>query len=362
MTEQSGKYCLDWPYAYGGPQATGLFRQQLGDFCVDEALGFDPLGEGEHVYLHIEKRGDNTAWLARQIARLAEVQPMDVGYAGLKDRHGITRQWFSVYFPKGEEPQWQSLNSDSVTLLTVTRHTKKLRRGSHAGNDFRIRLRDLSGDLQGLSQRLAEVAQGGVPNYFGPQRFGHDGNNLLEAERLLVEGGKIKNRQKRGLILSAARSYLFNSVLSNRVASGSWKTLLEGEPLAVSNQQPSAILNQAPSAMLSEEASGTVEQERVDQILTTGPLWGRGRPLSSGECLALESELLSPLAAWRDGLEHVGLSQERRNLHLVPQGFSSSLLGDCLEVSFHLPPGAYATVVLRELLVLKDVSLSQDMV
>jgi len=328
---------------------TGLFRQQLHDFCVDEVLGFDLLGEGEHVYLHIEKRGDNTAWLARQIARLADVQPMDVGYAGLKDRHGITRQWFSVYLPKGEEPQWQSLNSDSVTLLTVTRHTKKLRRGSHAGNDFRIRLRGLNGEREDLPQRLSVLAQGGVPNYFGPQRFGHDGNNLLEAERLLVEGGKIKNRQKRGLILSAARSYLFNSVLSHRVESGSWKALLEGEPSAIFHQQ---------SAGSGEDASGVA----ADLVLTTGPLWGRGRPLSSADCLALESELLEPLASWRDGLEHVGLSQERRSLHLVPEGFTSSLSEDRLEVSFHLPPGAYATVVLRELLVLKDVSLSQDMV
>ncbi len=350
MTEQSGKYCLEWAYAYGGPKVTGLFRQQLEDFCVDEVLGFDLLGEGEHVYLHIEKRGDNTAWLARQIARLADVQPMDVGYAGLKDRHGITRQWFSVYLPKGEEPQWQSLNSDSITVLEVSRHSKKLRRGSHAGNDFRIRVRELSGDLQELPERLAALAKDGVPNYFGPQRFGHDGNNLLEAERLLVEGGKIKNRQKRGLIISAARSYLFNSVLSARVESGSWKTLIEGEP--------EAVVSDASSEQVDASSINAIHP----QILTTAPLWGRGRPLSSGECLACIRDSLSPLAAWRDGLEHVGLSQERRNLHLVPECFSSSLVGDCLELSFHLLPGAYATVVLRELLVLKDVSLSPDMV
>lgn len=338
MSVEKHEFSIDWAYAYGKPSVEGLFRCQPEDFCVDENLGFDLTGSGEHVYLHVEKRGDNTAWLARQIARLADVQPMDVGYAGLKDRHGITRQWFSVYFPKGEEPQWNELNSDTVSLLAVTRHNKKLRRGSHANNKFRIRLHQLSGDISSLQQRLALIAKQGVPNYFGEQRFGHDGNNLHEAQRLLVEGGKIKNRQKRGLILSAARSYLFNSVLSARVQNATWQVLLDGEPCVETTQNRDA-------------SNGS-----------TGPLWGRGRPLSEGECLALETQILSPLESWRDGLEHVGLSQERRLLSLVPENFCSNVEHDSLEVSFSLPPGTYATAILRELLVLKDVSLQQDMV
>ena len=338
MSVENHQFSIDWAYAYGKPSIEGLFRRHPEDFCVDENLGFDLTGSGEHVYLHIEKRGDNTAWLARQIARLADVQPMDVGYAGLKDRHGITRQWFSVYFPKGEEPQWSELNSETVTLLTITRHNKKLRRGAHANNKFRIRLHQLSGDIESLQQRLSSVAKQGVPNYFGEQRFGHDGNNLQEAQRLLVDGGKIKNRQKRGLILSAARSYLFNSVLSARVHGDTWKTLLEGEP--------------------SLEAT----QNNEGTSLPNGPLWGRGRPLSAGECLSLETQILSPLESWRDGLEHVGLSQERRLLSLLPEDFCSNIEQGRLEVSFSLPPGTYATAVLRELLVLKDVSLQQDMV
>ncbi len=334
----TSEFPIDWAYAYGEPQVEGLFRRQLDDFIVDENLGFELTGSGEHVYLHIEKRGDNTAWLARQIARLAEVQPMDVGYAGLKDRHGVTRQWFSVYFPKGEEPSWTEINSETVSLLEVCRHNKKLRRGSHASNRFCIRLHDLKGRLDDLEERLTRVAQQGVPNYFGQQRFGHDGNNLNEAQRLLVEGGKIKNRQKRGLILSAARSYLFNRVLSARVANGSWQTLLGGEP-------------SLPSAQSSESS-----------VLPTGPLWGRGRPLGAGECEAFESAELSSLNAWKEGLEHVGLSQERRLLSLVPEQFSANLDQASLEVTFCLPPGTYATAILRELLLLKDVSLQQDMV
>lgn len=325
---------LNWAYAFGKPTVKGLFRCQPQDFWVNEILGFEPSGEGEHVFLHVEKRGDNTAWLARQIARLAEVETRDIGYAGLKDRHGITRQWFSVYLPKGPEPDWQQLNTESITLLHVTRHSRKLRRGEHQGNEFQIRLRALEGDLSSLRERVEQVRDLGVPNYFGEQRFGHNGNNLIEAQRLLVERGRIKNRQKRGMVLSAARSYLFNQVLSRRIERSNWLSLLSGEPQLLQGEKP----------------------------VPNGPLWGRGRNPSSEECEALENQVLESLASWRDGLEHVGMEQERRPLLLRPTVFESRLDDDQLEVSFSLPPGTYATAVLRELLLLKDVSLPPDVV
>jgi tRNA pseudouridine13 synthase len=336
----SHSFSLDWAYAYGKPQVTGLFRQSPEDFRVVEHLGFELAGQGEHVYLHIEKRGENTDWVARQIARFAGVQNNDVSYAGMKDRHAVTRQWFSVYFPKGTEPQWSELETDSVRLLEATRHTQKLRRGAHQSNHFCIRLHQLEGQLTELPQRLERVIAGGIPNYFGLQRFGHNGNNLLEANRLLVEGTRIANRQKRGLMMSAARSYLFNQVLSERIKAGTWNTLLEGE-------------------------IGSAEG------FATGPLWGRGRPLVSGECAALEAQVLNELSSWCDGLEHVGLSQERRSLMLKPQQFTGQLIeapqaaGPTLEVSFSLPPGTYATAILREISLLnelKEMSIEEDMV
>lgn len=323
-------YSLDWAYAYDKPLATGVFRRTPEDFYVDEQLGFDLSGLGEHVYLHIEKRGDNTAWLARQIAQLAGVGGNDVGYAGLKDRHAVTRQWFSVYLPKGAEPDWRELESDTARVLAVTRHTQKLRRGAHTANYFCIQLHELTGSLDDLNQRLAQVAKDGVPNYFGAQRFGHHGNNLVEAQRLLVDGVRIKNRQQRGLMLSAARSYLFNNVLSARVVDGSWMAPMEGD----------ITVNQGGS----------------------GPLWGRGRPLSSGACADLEAQVLHDLSAWCDGLEHVGLSQERRALSLLPIDFSSEITGDSLKLSFALPPGTFATSVLREISLLKEMSRPEGMV
>lgn len=320
-------YSLSWAYAYGKPAVSADFRSVPEDFFVDEQLDFEFSGGGEHVVLHIQKRGDNTDWLARQIARLADVAPADVGYCGLKDRHAVTRQWFSVYLPKGEEPDWQQLNSESVQLLAVTRHCRKLRRGSHLGNRFKLVLRHLDGDIDGLLQRLPLIAEQGVPNYFGEQRFGRGAGNLELANRLLVDGVKIKNRQKRTMAMSAARSYLFNAVLSRRVADGVWNNPLEGDPEAAS-----------------------------------GPMWGRGRPLSQGACLALEKQVLAPLADWRDGMEHVGLKQERRALQLIPQNLQWELRGDQLQLVFALPPGTYATAVLRELCLLRDVSQAEVVV
>lgn len=326
----SKTFSLDWAYALGRPQASAQFRRTPEDFVVHEDLGFEPCGEGEHVYLHIQKRGENTAWLARQIARLAGVDNNAVGYAGLKDRQAVTRQWFSVYLPKGDEPDWQQLGSDSIQVLAATRHRQKLRRGAHRANHFQIRLHQLEGETgAALQQRLDTVAEQGVPNYFGPQRFGHDGNNLHDAERLLVAGGRIANRQKRGLILSAARSWLFNQVLDRRVGEGSWHSALPGETL----------VNEWPS----------------------GPLWGRGRLAGSEQTVALEQAVLAPLQDWCNGLEHVGLSQERRALVLLPADFRSAVSADSLEVSFGLLPGGYATAVLREICLLKETPAPEDM-
>ncbi|GAA5315609.1 MAG: tRNA pseudouridine(13) synthase TruD [Candidatus Pelagadaptatus aseana] len=317
-------FSLNWAYAYGEPQVKADFRCVPEDFFVDELLDFEFTGSGEHVVLHLQKRGDNTDWLARQIAKLAGVGPADVGYCGLKDRHAVTRQWFSVYLPKGDEPDWQQLNSESVQLLRVDRHCRKLRRGSHLGNRFELVLRNLDGRIETLSQRLSVIAEQGVPNYFGEQRFGREAGNLELANRLLVEGQKINNRQRRTMAMSAARSYLFNSVLSRRVQEKTWDTELEGDP---------------------EDFSG--------------PLWGRGRPLSQGVCLELEEAVLAPMAAWRDGMEHVGLKQERRGLRLLPDKLNWQLDDEQLQLSFALPPGTYATAILRELCYLRDVSQAQ---
>lgn len=312
------EFSLDFPLAYGALTARGEFRSVPEDFQVDEELGYEPSGTGEHVFLQVRKRGENTAWVAEKIAAVAGVNHNDVGYCGRKDRHAVTTQWFSIYLPKPAEsgaPDWLLLNSDSIQILAVSRHQHKLRRGEHQRNHFVIRLRNLqTSDRDLLAEKINHIFAQGVPNYFGEQRFGHGGNNLREAQAILVDGKRYKDKQKRGLMLSAARSYLFNQVLAARVKANNWLQLLEGE-------------SETPTA----------------------PLWGRGRSKVSGEVEALEAQVLSTWSDWANGLEHSGLLQERRSLVLLPESASWRWLGADLELSFALSAGEFATSVLHEM-------------
>ena len=199
---------IDVPYAHGGPPLRGRMRVRDEDFVVDEVLGFSADGHGEHAFLEIEKRGANTEWVARQLARFANVAPMSVGYSGLKDRHALTRQSFSVHLPGLPDPDWGKIEVDGVRILGATRHSKKLKRGVHRGNRFRIVLRDLVGDRVEAELCLERVSSLGVPNYFGEQRFGNDGGNLRSAQALFA--GSRLGRSERGFALSAARSHVFN--------------------------------------------------------------------------------------------------------------------------------------------------------
>ncbi|BFM11094.1 tRNA pseudouridine(13) synthase TruD [Simiduia litorea] len=314
MTEPS-TFSIDFPFAYGKPAVSAKFRTECEDFVVNEILGFEASGDGEHVVLEVLKRDDNTPWVAKQIARIAGVKPMDVGYCGLKDRRAVTRQWFSVYLPKPKAIDWRLLNGDTIQYLSHTQHNKKLRRGEHAANQFIIRLRDVQGDTDGIEQRLLAIKKGGVPNYFGEQRFGREQANLHQVDELFSRRVRNKNPQQKGMVLSAARSWVFNQVLAARVAHADWQALLDGEP------QPYA----------------------------SGPLWGRGRNLATGLLGEFEADVLTPWQAWCDGLEHAGLSQERRALVQTPIDFAWRWEGQHLVLEFSLAPGQFATSLLREI-------------
>jgi tRNA pseudouridine13 synthase len=314
------RFSLDFPWAQAQPQATAVFRATVDDFQVVEELGFEPSGVGEHVLLHIRKRGENTQWVADRIADFAGVKKQDVGFCGLKDRWAITTQWFSVYLPKGPEPDWQAFVQSSeanIELLAVARHQQKLRRGAHQRNFFVIRLTELEAD-QDLPNRLATIREQGVPNYFGEQRFGREGNNLQMAADWLEQGKRVKSRSLRGLVTSAARSWLFNQVLAHRVEQGNWNRSIDGDVLSSDG-------------------------------LPQGPLWGRGRSAAQGEAALIEQQVLQPWQSWTEGLEHCGLQQERRPLALMPEAFSWQQDEDSLIVQFGLLPGQFATAVLREI-------------
>ncbi|HSC76216.1 MAG TPA: tRNA pseudouridine(13) synthase TruD [Pseudomonadales bacterium] len=310
---------LDFPYAFPELEASADFRTEPEDFLVDEQLGFELSGVGEHLCLHIEKRNQNTVWVARQLAELAGIKQMDVGYCGLKDKHAVTRQWFSLYLGQ-RELDWQSIRLENCTILAAAKHDKKLRRGTHAGNAFSITLRNISGDTVLLHRRWHDIGREGVPNYFGEQRFGYDGSNLQQVQLLLASHARIWRERKNQFAVSALRSYLFNHVLADRVRTNEWRNTIDGDP----------------------------------QIFATGPLWGRGRSLGLGILAQREQCLLEPYALFCEKLEHLGLQQERRALLLQPANVSGERNGDNWTLHFSLPPGTYATCVLRELLMLKN--------
>jgi len=300
--------------AFGTPRLSGRFRGRVDDFEVDELLGFEPAGAGEHVYLLVRKVGANTDWAAQRIAGHASVRTRDVGYAGRKDRHGIATQWFSCWLPGRLAPDFSNMNAEGLVVLRSRRHERKLRRGMHEGNRFRIRIRDLAAtsDRQSaeadLRRRLETIKRDGFPNYFGEQRFGNHGNNLHHADDLM-RGRQISER-KRDLYLSAARSYLFNRDLSRRVAAGDWA----GE---------------------------------------CGWLFGTSRTP-----LPVEREVW--LADWYAGLERLGVKARQRLRAIVPGHLEYEVGDGELKLAFELPAGSYATSLLRELIDYRGEAADED--
>jgi tRNA pseudouridine13 synthase len=328
------------PHAHGGPPLRARLRSSPEDFAVDEIQEITPDGDGEHAWLLVRKCGANTDWVAKGLARFAGVAPMDVSYAGLKDRHAVTTQAFTVYLPGRASPDWSALGLEGVEVVAHSRHRRKLKRGALAGNRFRITLREVQGDFQRAGEVLQQVAARGVPNYFGEQRFGFGGGNVERAQRMF--GGQRVDRQTRSLLLSAARSQLFNAVLARRVEGDCWDRALPGELWSLAGSR-SWFGPEAPSdALAARLAAGDIHP--------SGPLWGRGELASRDEARALEESALAAFETLRIGLEHAGLEQERRALRLLPQSLHWEWTGDAiLALEFSLPPGSYATVVLREL-------------
>ncbi len=320
MTDPHPTTLPPWPKAYPASGASATLKHLNEDFVVTELPLQLPAGEGEHVWLDIEKNGANTAFVAQQLAAAAGVQERDVGYAGLKDRHALTRQWFSIYLPKGETPDLTQLQHPEFKVLAQSRHVKKLRPGDLQGNRFRIVLRGVVGERAAVEANLQAIGSQGVPNYFGAQRFGFDGGNVEQGRAMLAREIRVRNPKKKGLYLSAVRSFVFNEVLAQRIQQGLWGQTLPGDVL---------------------DASGR----------PTGPLWGRGRVSTTDQAQALENAVAERHATLCNGMEYAGLDQERRALVVHPADLSWAWpQADQLVLGFALPAGAYATVVLDEIL------------
>lgn len=344
------------PPAWGAALFSATLKRQPADFHVEEVLNLELQGSGEHLYVHLQKIGLNTDELVALLQKTYAVAEKDIGFSGMKDRHAVTSQWFSIVTPDNADkllPVLESFNTSEkmASLLASSRHSRKLRRGTHQGNDFVITLRDVkvldSSDQHSLDQRIAhrvdQIRRHGFPNYIGPQRFGFGAQNLTRARQWFRQPKKRTSRQQRSLWLSAARSAIFNAVCAQRVRDACWQTLLPGEP---------AMLEGSRSFFDSSDSTSTELDERLASfdIHPSAPWWGRGVSPAKSQCAEYEQAVLEPLNDLCVGLEKAGLDQERRAIRALAVDLSYRWLDvNSLELSFHLPPGVFATTLLREL-------------
>ena len=301
------------PRAYGAPLGGARLRAVPEDFCVREWSGFEADGEGDHWLLKVRKREANTLWVAKQLARTGNAHPKDVGFAGIKDRHALTEQSFTV--PARADVDWSQVRGEGFEVIAAARHRRKLKRGALKGNDFEIVLREFSGDFSRLQDRLAEIAKG-VPNYFGPQRFGREANNLHTAMQWMQTGQPPYDRHDRSFALSAARAAIFNAVLATRIADGTWNRLLPGD---VANL----------------DGSGSVfAVQEVDEVLTsrcteldihpTGPMWGSASK-AAGDLAQLEAKVAAQFPEFLALLDRERLEAERRPLRMRVDNLNCAL-------------------------------------
>lgn len=330
-----------WAYAYGGPVGEGRIRCKPDDFIVEELPGFVLSGKGEHAFIQIEKCGENTDYVAHELAKFAGVAKRDIGFAGLKDRHARTTQWFSVWLPGKDDPDWTEFETASVKILQYVRHARKLKSGVLAGNKFELTIRDWSGDREAINRLLETIRSRGVPNYFGAQRFGIKAQNINKAMELFK--GKRVKRQQKSLYLSAVRSFLFNQILSERVTQQNWDQAINGDTFMFDGSH-SYFQSSCPD-------QDTLQRVRLGAIHPTGILWGKGEWPVNNDALEIEKQVVDRYRPLTEGLERWGVEIKRRALRVNVADLEWQFVDqETIKLGFILPPGCYATSVLRELI------------
>ncbi|WP_028627469.1 MULTISPECIES: tRNA pseudouridine(13) synthase TruD [Pseudomonas] len=329
------------PRAHGEPLGRAQLKAVAEDFQVDEVLDIPLEGAGEHLWLWVEKRELNTEEAARRIARAAGVPLKVVSYAGLKDRQALTRQWFSLHLPGKADPDLSAAENANLRILKIVRHKRKLQRGAHSANGFILRLTRLEADREAIDARLKCLAEAGVPNYFGLQRFGHGGGNVVDARAFAERKELPVQRNLRSRLLSAGRSYLFNRVLAERVAAGTWNQAQVGDLLAFTDSR---------SFFPAGEAECSDPRLAQLDLHPTGPQWGEGPSPVQGQAQTLEAAVAAAEPALCHWLAEARMAHERRILRLPIGGLTWHYPEpDVLQLEFVLPAGCFATAVVREL-------------
>ena len=317
---------------------TALLKAECADFVVKEQLGYDMSGDGEFVAVKVRKTDCNTLFVGEQLAKFAGISTRNMSYAGLKDRKAVTEQWFSLQMPGQPTPDFSQFSLEGVEILDVTRHQRKIRIGSLQGNHFEILLRNAE-ETDELKVRLDFLAKNGFPNYFTEQRFGRDGNNLTQALRWANGEIKVKDRNKRSFYLSAARSDMFNLILSKRIELNLAQQILVGDVLQLNGSHSWFVVDE------SEDLAQLQQRLAQQDVLLTAPLIGE----EEKSAVDFENEIFAQHQALFALMRQERMKAARRPILMQPQNFQWQFEPNGLRLQFALPAGSYATALIREL-------------
>ena len=320
------------------PKQTALLKAECADFVVKEQLGYDMSGDGEFVAVKVRKTDCNTLFVGEQLAKFAGISARNMSYAGLKDRKAVTEQWFSLQMPGQPTPDFSQFSLEGVEILDVTRHQRKIRIGSLQGNHFEILLRNAE-ETDELKERLDFLAKNGFPNYFTEQRFGRDGNNLTQALRWANGEIKVKDRNKRSFYLSAARSEIFNLIVSKRLELNLAQQILVGDVLQLNGSHSWFVVDE------SEDLAQLQQRLAQQDVLLTAPLIGE----EEKSAVNFENEIFSQHQALFALMRQERMKAARRPILMQPQQFQWQFEPNGLRLQFALPSGSYATALIREL-------------
>ena len=320
------------------PKQTALLKAECADFVVKEQLGYDMSGDGEFVAVKVRKTDCNTLFVGEQLAKFAGISARNMSYAGLKDRKAVTEQWFSLQMPGQPTPDFSQFSLEGVEILEVTRHQRKIRIGSLQGNHFEILLRNTE-ETDELKVRLDFLAKNGFPNYFTEQRFGRDGNNLAQALRWANGEINVKDRNKRSFYLSAARSEIFNLIVSKRMELDLAQQILVGDVLQLNGSHSWFVVNE------SEDLAQLQQRLAQQDVLLTAPLIGE----EEKSAVDFEHEIFAQHQALFALMRQERMKAARRPILMQPQQFQWQFEPNGLRLQFDLPAGSYATALIREL-------------
>ena len=333
--------------------ATGIIRTKPQDFKVTELNDIELSGAGEHLWLYIEKIDSNTDWVAKQLSNVCQTPRRQVGFAGLKDRHAVTQQWFSIQLPKiSDIEKIQSALPDAINIIDHGKHSKKIKVGQLNYNQFEIVIRNIKSNdkndnrnnkRQQIEKNIQNIKDDGVPNYFGPQRFGHDMGNIQKAQDWFSGSYKVKTKNLKSILISTARSHIFNTIVAQRINEKTWDTAITGDILQ---------LNKSHSWFAASDASATeiAERLKVFDIHLTAAMWGEDQTQSTESCAILEKQIAALFPIYQQGFEKFRLKQDRRAMRICPIDLEHEWINDNLKLTFKLLPGAYATGIIREIL------------